>query len=441
MVGPIGNPNIQDPGGINESIAASSQMIFSGLEKELQDKNITVAFKEPKISFEELNNVLQEIKSSTSIDPVQKYTQEKRGDDRDTGERSAPQRKKSAKKRKAATTGGKAVVSAGLIDKFGNPIVMDPKKLRDYVIVLAKRLLGLPKEELPQTTQNYLELRKAFLSEGISQELLAKKEEEIIELIKTELMESIKTQLLEVIENPAQAATMVLGNTESKVITQLLGGITEVKADTYNLPELLGAANLVGINLDYWISYWNYDKIRLNEKNEIEISVALIERQKDRRILMDEYRNLWVLRYLTSNWLEKFKFYNQLRTIERRLSALDFEKDDLEDLQIQARRLAWLQALKKLKQAHLLRVFSISAKEFEQSSKQIEQLTKLTRSLAIDISQRGFKLIETNLHSLAIQTAKYKIELLQSLQNLDNNPSRANEITSIQNALKRLNKA
>lgn len=73
MTNPIINPNI---GGQSESMAASSAMIVSGLNKELKTNKSKVVTNDPKVNLEQLEKQIQKLTATVSIDEINKRQEE-----------------------------------------------------------------------------------------------------------------------------------------------------------------------------------------------------------------------------------------------------------------------------------------------------------------------------------------------------------------------------
>ncbi|OGC39250.1 hypothetical protein A2526_02420 [candidate division WOR-1 bacterium RIFOXYD2_FULL_36_8] len=72
-------------------------------------------------------------------------------------------------------------------------------------------------------------------------------------------------------------------------------------------------------------------------------------------------------------------------------------------------------------------MFSGSKKEFEAYSRKIRKLTKKIWKLNVNFPQIGMDWIHKKLETLALESAKYKLELLKSMQKVAYDP--ANEVT------------
>ena len=436
MVGPI-DGNAIPHGGLSESIAASSSMILSGLEKELRDKNISINLKTPQLKLEELNKLLDEVKSSTALEPIQKRQEgQSREGETDFG-RGGQREQKQPSGKTAGTQTGKAVVSSEGTNAKGERVKVDPRLLRDFMIVLLKQFLGMPVNEIQQIQSEYRTL-KDQLARETSIEYVSTKENELLRFIKAELVESVKNRLLQILSQPNLSVNAAIGKNDSKIIQEYFLNGENPDLSTLSSEELRDAAQAVGLNLDYWISYWNYDKIKINAKQELELQHVLDSTAQTRRQFVDEYRLFWINRFFAKKWTHRILLGRKIAALKKNLKILGYKNAEFAELELQARRLSWLKALRHLKQSHLSRVFAVSSDEFERYSKEIRRFTRLARSLAVDFGQKGVQLIETNLKDLAIQTARYKIELLHSLQKIENNPDRVEELHQIENTLKKL---
>jgi hypothetical protein len=124
----------------------------------------------------------------------------------------------------------------------------------------------------------------------------------------------------------------------------------------------------------------------------------------------------------------KFGLFFKLAQLSNELQLRGISRDTLEEIKTQARKIAWIKTIASLKEIHLNRILTTSSMEFLRSSRKIEKLTKRAKKLGYDIPQEGIKWIETGLTKLGLDTAKYKLELMRSLQKISFDPKRDDDI-------------
>jgi len=200
-------------------------------------------------------------------------------------------------------------------------------------------------------------------------------------------------------------------------------------------PELEALLSLAReLNLD--LTSWKLEKINLNYKGEILLSSDLSPEERMKFLLLDEYRILYIGQQLCDSWLKLLVINLRLNKVKAALWDLGIR--NLEEVNLSARRLAFLKLLALLKEAHLKRVFSSSRSEFSSYSKTIQQLTDRALKIEVNIPQRGMDLIHQKLGSLGREAARYKLELLRSLQALAPEAEREKTIHWLEHIIARL---
>jgi hypothetical protein len=191
---------------------------------------------------------------------------------------------------------------------------------------------------------------------------------------------------------------------------------------------LIGIAKELGMKLDEWMNTWNFEKIDISHEGEITINKRLIEMERDKSLLLDELRMLEVERLIEEDWRKLFFLLLRQRRLVESLSFFQVSASEIEQIKNQARKIAWIKCISILKETHLKRVFSSSQGEFNKLSKLIRKLTIKARGLGIEISREGIQWIEARLETLGIETATYKLNLLNSMQKINYDKSREKDI-------------
>ena len=91
MVGEENNSNIS-PGMQEESAAASSAMVVTGMEKELKSSKVKLDLKDQEVDLKQANEFVQRLKDSHLIEKVKKFDQKekKKKDEENEEEKKRP---------------------------------------------------------------------------------------------------------------------------------------------------------------------------------------------------------------------------------------------------------------------------------------------------------------------------------------------------------------
>jgi len=194
---------------------------------------------------------------------------------------------------------------------------------------------------------------------------------------------------------------------ESRILREILKYVLQP-----NLEELVSLAR------DLNLSEWKLDKININHRGEILLDSGLSVEEKLRILLLDECRILEIGKLLEESWVKLAVINLRLLRVKSTLKELGIKEEEFEAIKLAARRIAFLKLIAQLKEVHLKRVFSTSRQEFSLYSKFISQLTHKAWKIEVDIPKEGMKWIHERLETLASESARYKLELLRSLQQI-----------------------
>ncbi|MCX5751622.1 MAG: hypothetical protein NT099_08170 [Candidatus Saganbacteria bacterium] len=434
MVDPILNQQIQNPGGQEQSFAASASMIITGLEKELNQKinTIKTASVDPKIQLKALETYIENLSAPISVEEVQK--RKEREEEEEQGQNPFSKKKKEAKgtKTKSPRANPNTVELKGR--SSSQDLGLDPKLIREYVILQAKKTTGIPAEEQEGIAQRIKEIEEGLKHDPAAFKVLMNHQADIESAVKKELVSLIKDLLIKDLEDPAVIFEKIL-TTEN--ITYLLKMISEEgEISPLSIGELVKIAKNVGVNLDKWIAYWNFEKIKITPSGNVTIALKLAEQNR----LSDHLRSVYTQVLLCSKWLDKIKLLWESFKTEQALKKTGLKAEELARIILQAKHLAWIKIINTLKDLHLKRVLSGSEESFFSYSQQISSLTIKARRLATDITEKSYSLVENKLESLALEAARYKLQFLKSMQNLEYQKDRDKEIKWIENLIARLPK-
>ena len=197
-----------------------------------------------------------------------------------------------------------------------------------------------------------------------------------------------------------------------------------------NLDELIGLAK----DLDLDAAAWKLDKINIDCKGNILLAGDLSPEEKLRILLLDECKILMIGRLLEDSWLKKAVIAFRLFRVRSTLKELGIEKVEFERIEQAAKRIAFLKLVAALKDNHLKRVFSASRREFILYSRSIGKYTKKIKRIDVDIPSNGMLWINQKLETLALEAARYKLELLRSMEKLSHDPEREKTIRWLEHA-------
>lgn len=214
---------------------------------------------------------------------------------------------------------------------------------------------------------------------------------------------------------------------ESMILKELLKFVLQP-----NLDELLAIAR------EFNLASWNLEKINISPNGEILLSSELSEKEKLVILLIDEYKVLEIGRLLEESWVKLAVINLRLFRVKLSLKELGMKPEILEEINLAARRIAFLKLVALLKETHLKRVFSGSKQEFDQASGVIKFLTNKVLKIKVDIPAGSLNWIKERLETLAKESAKYKLELLRSLQTLSYEAEREKNIKWLETTVARL---
>ncbi len=336
MVYSVSNQNLSR-GMQEESMAASSAMLVTGLEKELKLNKVKIDFHDNKVDLKEIEEFVQKLNDATALEKVKKYDERNR------------------------------------------------KK-------------GKKEEELPKR-------KNQKRSDPLP-----------------------PAQPFEWINQPRKSFFDFIFEWEGKILREVLKFVLQP-----NLDELIILAQ--ELNLD--LSAWKLDKININYKGEILLNSDLSPEEKLRLLLLDELKILEIGKLLEGSLLKLAVINLRLFRVKSALKELGIKEEELDSIKLAAKRIAFLKLVASLKDAHLKRIFASSRKEFTAYSKTIKSYTQKIWKLNIDLPDVGLKWIHQRLETLALESARYKLELLRSMQKLAHDHERAKTIRWLEHAVAR----
>ncbi|MFA4967626.1 MAG: hypothetical protein WC624_05355 [Candidatus Margulisiibacteriota bacterium] len=216
---------------------------------------------------------------------------------------------------------------------------------------------------------------------------------------------------------------------ENRILSEILKFVLQP-----NLDELVGLAKELNIDL----SAWKLDRISIDDQGRVLLNSDLSQPERLKILLLDECKILEIGKLLEDSWI-KLAFINfRLLRVKNTLKGIGIKEEELKYISLSARRIAFLKMVAVLKDLHMKRVFSTSRKEFDIYSQSINMLTKKIWKIDADIPKSGLDWIHKKLETLALESARYKLELLRSMQKLAKDPERAKNIHWLEQAVKKL---
>jgi hypothetical protein len=470
------NPNIRpedvkpQAGMAEESIAASAEMIVTGLEKELNIKRSDKLMKDQKIDFKDLEQYVQKLTEATFIAPIKKQDSRKNEDDKEEPKKDQAQnKKKKASKnltfafdwlpRKAAPP-KKVTLKTGTIDSFSSKV--DGKALKDYAAAYTGDTLNIGQKDGINFHLKRATLESTFEKMGVPQSFMNTAHSELNAALKLSLTRDIKTAVLSRISSSSSLSQWLLESKRSANLLNfvfsneiirgakktaskgLVGRILRRKlirdwnVKEIELAELIELAKELGLDLSKWHSDFLEQRVLLDADGNLVIDSSVVEAEWRKGLLFDDYKFVLITLLLESSALVRILLNYRLKKLKSALIDLGATEAEVSECALQARKVAWAKVVTTLKEAHLSRVFSRSESEFSKLSSKINLLTKEARRIGTDISREGVKFVEARLELMALETASYKIEFLRSMQTLGYDKNAERDLKWLTTTIERL---
>ncbi|MFA5104057.1 MAG: hypothetical protein WC527_02655 [Candidatus Margulisiibacteriota bacterium] len=323
--------------------------------------------------------------------------------------------------------------------------------LKNYIALSAKQIVGKPKNALEGVILDLGALKNELLMRGTLMNDFVYLDQKTSDLIKESFLALIKEKFSKSTETPLEMAEWVLSSKRGKSIVELLAlfekdsiSISEKEEllKIFDIPDLVQIATYLHLDIDSWMGVLQKESIKIHKPEGMDIFFHILELPKMEKLstVTDSYR-LSEITYMTEDsFIKKIGLFFKLAQLRDELELRGVSKDTIEEIKTQARKIAWLRTIAGLKEIHLNRILTTSSMEFINSSRKIERLTKRAKKLGFDIPQEGIKWIETGLTQLGLDTAKYKLELLRSLQKISYEDKREEDISRLVKIISSLTK-
>ena len=311
--------------------------------------------------------------------------------------------------------------------------------LKNYIALSAKRIVGRPKDAMEGVKVDLGALKNQLLVRGFKMDDFDYLDQRASELMKESFLTLIKDKFTKSPETPLEMAEWILNSKRGKTVAELLAlfekdslSIREKEEllRTFEIPDLVQIASYMRLDIDAWMNILQKESVRIQSLEGADVFFHILElpKMEEISVVTDNFR-LSQMEYMMEDSLtKKFGLFFKLAQLSNELQLRGISRDTLEEIKTQARKIAWIKTIASLKEIHLNRILTTSSMEFLRSSRKIEKLTKRAKKLGYDIPQEGIKWIETGLTKLGLDTAKYKLELMRSLQKISFDPKRDDDI-------------
>ena len=451
-----------------EAFGASGGILSTGFERLFgKNKKDTPVSLEPEVKFKNFliemieSQGLSEVAEKRERKPLEEellYQQElariseKRLDSVTKTRKKEKKAKKQERKAKeeeleAAGTGP----SAQFMSSSERVKAIEELMLKDYVAMTAKKLVGMPRESIDSVNLRLVELQNLLIEQGLSPSDFSYLDQKTLELIKESFLLLIKDRFFKSPESSMGMIDWILTAKTGKSVIEML---SLLEKDTISLSEkarlisafeisdLLEISAKLNLDISSWMAALQKEKISIENIGGVELYFHAIEQNplKEAANIVDMYRMSQTDIFLESSVVRRMRLVFESRKLRKKLMAHGIDRPAVEEIQLQARKIAWIRTVSHLKENHLVRILTTSSDEFDKASKKIEKLTDKAKKLGYDIPKEGVKWIETGLTKLAHETALYKLELLRSLQMISFDPKRENDISRLSKIIADLNR-
>lgn len=439
-----------------EASAANAAMIVVGLEKELNTKlhGINIDLNKNKVDLKKINEYLQKLTDTRPVKNVKKYEEKKAKEKKQSEKKHLAHRgtRPFAWKKRKNLPDKDLILTAAEVDKFKKDEPADLSLLKQYSAIYSKFIF-----ELPPIDKNKEKLHMLEQNLKLPAELLKNIQKRLEKILFEELAGLIKKHILGQLASPQKILEFILKSkkTSSKLnlvfYNEILGAPSQAKKISFiektlkdsteleldNIKELLKVARELEIDPRGFDALLKIDQFKHTRSGGVKIDTSLIEAEKIKSLLLDEFRILRVKQLLEENLINKIAIFWRLNEVTQALRYAGATKDEINKAKTQARRIAWAKSIAILKELHLKRVFSDSYQQFNRYSLSITKYTIKARKLGYDLPKKGVQWIESRLETLALETADYKLKLLKSMQKLGYDKEREENIKQLTFAVER----
>lgn len=383
---------------------------------------------EEQLLYQEELKRISDHRLDTYVKPAEKKPREK-----------APEQEE---EKKAATGTKDSLTAEEYMSTAERLKIIEEDLLKNYIALSAKKIVGRPRNAMEGVNLDLGALKNELLMRGFLMSDFSYLDQKTSELIKESFLSLIKDKFSKSMETPLEMAEWILNSNRGKSVAELLAlfekdslSISEKEEllRTFDIPDLVQIAAYMRLDIDSWMGVLQKESIRIQKMEGADMFFHILElpKMEELSVVTDNFR-ISQIKYMTEDSLtKKWGLFFKLAQLRNELQLRGVSKDNIDEIKTQARKIAWIRTIAGLKEIHLNRILTTSSMEFIRSSRRIEKLTKRAKRLGFDIPQEGIKWIETGLAKLGLDTAKYKLELLRSLQKISFETKREKDIKSL----------
>ncbi|MCX5750004.1 MAG: hypothetical protein NTZ10_07215 [Candidatus Saganbacteria bacterium] len=317
--------------------------------------------------------------------------------------------------------------------------IIEETLLKDYVALTAKMVMQRPKDELDNVTIRLAAVKEALMKGGLIGIDLEYLDQKTLDMIKERFLKLIKDKFFSSASGTLHMSDWIINAKNPRSIIDILNALEKesislseraVILNNLDISDLAQLAEHLNLDIDSMMKMFLGDNVHINRLENADMYFHLFDlpQMKDISVVVGDLRTSHTKLFLEDNIFKAVPERVTVRRLENTLKDRGMEKENIDNIRTQSRRIAWLKIISMLKQSHLNRILTTSSREFDVASKEISRLTKKSNTLGYDIPKEGIKWIETGLEKLALDTAIYKLELLRSLQKISFDPNRNRDI-------------
>ncbi len=447
-----------------EAAGGSNSALSTAFNKLFTRKNDNPIDMEPKGMFK---NVLIEMISTDSLGEVNQKTERKPNEEEflymrelnrlaesRTGAivkkkkdraKERQEEKKQEEAEEAARAGGTGE-AAEYTSSSQRVAAAEETLVKDYVVLTAKHIVQRPKDQMDNVRIGLARVKDELTKIGLTPDDFSYLDQKALDMIKDSFFHLIKDKFFSSANSPLDLTAWIVGSKDIMSITDFLSAIEKDYLtvserarilESIDVVELMRIAAGMHLDLDSWMALLGNDKLDMEKAKGSDVFFRVNDLPAVFKVssLVNEFRAAQTHYYLEDNMFRRLGQTMQLSRIRSRMAQVGVKKHTFEEISVQSRRIAWLKTITNLKQVHLNRILATTANDFNLDSRHIEKLTKRANRLGFDIPKEGLEWIQRGLRDLAMETAKYKLELMKSLQQLSFDKNRNKDIARLTNTI------
>lgn len=323
--------------------------------------------------------------------------------------------------------------------------------VKDYISLVAKKIVGRPKDSLDDIDARIGMVRAELSGEGLIPSDFTYLDQKAIDLVKESFFLLIRDRFFSSSSSPVSLIDWILRTKSNKSVSELLGMLEKDSITlteqaellkSFDLSDLTQLAVMLNIDIDGFMRGVSKDRIvaTASADNDVRFHALSLPSIKEISSAVDEFRRSQTEIFLEDRLIKRIRLGFKARRQRKDLLARGMSPVNIDSIKTQSRRIAWLKTISALKENHLRRILTTSSDDFDGISGAIEKLTSKANRLGFDIPKEGIKWIETGLNRLGLETAQYKLDLLRSLQTLSFDEKRESDVNHLNRIISDLNR-